>query len=172
MTTEALNKEISPPVNIETGGVFSLTRRLTPDETTFLTLGSMSKFKRALFARKSTLVEETLQTSDSPENLLNLLSFVTYVGNTFIRLESKKPSTPEQVTSAVKGLEELFSLPVFNASPKPIKIAFGSATFRVGDKEFYKVSHSEDKLEIQSGILTPMWNPPIVVDASECSHCE
>lgn len=166
MTTEALSKEISPPVEIQTTGIFSLTRRLTPDETDFLTLGSMSKFKRALFARKSTVVEDALRDSDTPENLLNLLSFVTYVGQTFIKLESKKSSTPEQVTSAVKGLEEMFSLPLFSRDPKPLKIAFGSATFRINDKEFYKVSHNGDKMEIQSGILTPVWNPPVIVDSA------
>lgn len=171
MSTAVSNKEVSLPVNISTTGIFSLTRRLTPDETAFLTLGSMNKFKRALFGRKSTLVEDALRDSDSPENLLNLLSFVTYVGNTFIRLESKGSSTPEQVTSAIKGLEEMFSLPVFNRSSEPVKIAFGSATFRTGDKEFYKVSHNGETLEVQSGILTPVWNPPIVVDAKDCTQC-
>lgn len=165
MTTKILNKGISlPTTKIKTSGIFSLTRRLTPDESAFLTFGSKSKLQRALHARKSQSFEEALKDSGHPENVLNILSFVDYVGQTFIKLESKGHSTPEKVASAVKGLEELFSLPVFDNDSEPVKIAFGSATFRISDKEFYKVSCAESQIEVRSGMLTPIWNPPVVVN--------
>lgn len=166
MTTEILNKKVSlPSTEIRTKGVFSLTRRLTPDETNFLTKGSQSKLKRALLIRNARLVDEALKDSKQPADLLNLLSFVSYVGQTFFMLEAKGSTTPELATSATQGLEELFSLPVFNQGPKPIGIAFGSATFRLSDTEFYKVSYSPDgQREVQSGMLTPVWNEPIIVD--------
>ena len=166
MTTEILNKRVPlPSTDIRTKGVFSLTRRLTPDETNFLTKGSQSKLKRALLIRNARLVDEVLKDIERPADLLNLLSFVSYIGQTFIMLESKGSTTPELATSAIQGLEELFSLPVFSHGSKPIQISFGSATFRISDTEFYKVSYSpEGQREVQSGMLTPVWNEPIIVD--------
>lgn len=167
MTTEILTKGISlSATDVKTTGVFGLTRGLTTDESAFLTLGSKSKFKRALHGKKARLVDDNLKDSENAENVLNLLSFVSYVGQTFIKLDSKGLSTPEKVASTIKGLEAVFSLPAFANDSEPVKISFGSATFRISDKEFYKVSYDKgkDQLEVQSGMFTPVWNPPVTVD--------
>jgi hypothetical protein len=151
---------------IRTTGVLNLSRALTQDEYDFLQTGIQSKLKRALRQRNQWF-NFIVKTSERPEDLLNILSFVTYVGRTFIQLDSKGISTPEKVNSAIRGLEDLFLLGVFNPDPEPVHIAFGSATFRISDKEFSKVSYRKGQLEVRSGMLSPVWNPPVIVNRED-----
>lgn len=164
MATKILNGVVPlPSTGIRTAGVLNLSRALTQDEYDFLQTGIQSKLKRALRQRNQAF-DLIVKTSERPEDLLNILSFVTYVGRTFIQLDSKGISTPEKVNSAISGLEDLFLLGVFNPDPEPVHIAFGSATFRISDTEFYKVSYDKGKREVRSGMLSPVWNPPVIVD--------
>lgn len=164
MTTEILDdKVLQPSGDLKTTGVFNLSRGLTQDEYTFLQTGIKNKFKRALLIRNGPWFDGIIKRSESSEDLLNILSFTSYVGRTFIKIDGKGVSTPEQATSAIKGLEELFLLPVFSRSEKPIQIAFGSATFRIGETEFYKATYRDGQPEVQSGMLAPVWNQPVTV---------
>lgn len=164
MTTEMLDTDVfQPGVGIKTGGIFNLTRGLTPYESEFLRTNTKSKLKRTFLIRNSRLVDSAIKDSKNPENILNILSYISYVGQTFISLDAKGSSTPEQVTSAINGLEELFSLPVFNHATKPIQIAFGSAIFRISDKEFYRATCRDGKMKVQSGMLVPVWNPAVTL---------
>ena len=164
MTIEILDdKVLQPSGDLKTTGVFNLSRGLTQEESTFLQTGIKSKFKRALLLRNGPWFDGIIKRSERSEDLLNILSFTSYVGRTFIKIDGKGVSTPEQVTSAIKGLEELFLLPIFNRGPKPVEIAFGSATFRISDTEFYRVFTDENGLKVQSGELAPVWNQPVDV---------
>lgn len=164
MATKILNGIAPhPSTGIKTAGVLNLSRALTQDEYDFLQTGIQSKLKRAL-RQRTQWFDFIVKTSERPEDLLNILSFVTYIGRTFIQLDSKGISTPEKVNSAIRGLDDLFLLGVFNPDSEPLHIAFGSATFRVSDTEFYKVSYNKGKREVRSGMLSPVWNPPVIVN--------
>lgn len=165
MTSEILDrKAFQPSADIKTTGVFNLSRSLSQDEYNFLQTGIKSKFKRDFLLRKGQWFDFIISYSERSEDLLTTLSFVSYVGRTFIKLDTKGILTPEQATSAIRGLEELFALPIFNRGEEPVHIAFGSATFRIGDTEFYRVYTDDEGLKVQSGELVPIWNDPIAID--------
>lgn len=174
MTTENLDDKVfqrstevfHPPAEIKTTGVLNLSRGLSQTEYDFLQTAIKSRFKRAFQIRNGPWVDGIIKRSVYSEDLLNILSFTSYVGRTFIKLDAKGITTPEKATSAIKGLEELFLLHVFNRESKPVEIAFGSATFRISDTEFYRVYTSDDGLKIQSGELTSIWNPPVSAGSS------
>lgn len=164
MTTEILDDKVfQPSGDLKTTGVFNLSRGLTQNEYDFLQTGIKSKFKRTFLLRSAPLFDGIIKNSERSEDLLNILSFTSYVGRTFIKIDAKGISTPEQVTSAISGLEELFLLPVFSREPKPVKIAFGSATFRISETEFYRIFSDSNGLKVQSGELVPNWNQPVDV---------
>lgn len=168
MTTEIVDEVYRTNAEIRTTGVFNLTRALTPDEYDFIQTHIKSKLKRAFLTRNNSyLVESAIR---GKENAKDLLSYISYVGQTFIKLDTKGFATPERAMSAINGLEELFDLPVFKRESKPVKIAFGSATFRISDTEFYRVYTDEDGLKVQSGELVPIWNQPVSVASREINE--
>jgi hypothetical protein len=164
MTTEILAYEVfRPSMNLSTTGMFDLSRALTQDEYDFLQTGIKNKFKRVLNIRNAPWVNDVIKRSLYSEDLVNILSFVSFVGKTFIKLDTKGIATPERVTSAINGLEELFLLHVFNRTESPVEVVLGSATFRISDTEFYRVFTDGDGLKVQSGELVPIWNQPVDV---------
>jgi hypothetical protein len=164
MTTEILAYEVfRPSMNLSTTGMFDLSRALTQNEYDFLQTGIKNKIKRSLHIRNAPWVNDVIKRSSYSEDLVNILSFVSFVGKTFIKLDTKGISTPERVTSAINGLEELFLLHVFNRTDSPVGIASGTATFRISETEFYRIFTDGDGLKVQSGELVPIWNQPVDV---------